>query len=114
MRYPLTTSPHSARLMSQVRAGSDGSSAGSYRPPTSSLGRSPSAVSSGSKFAPRRSSFASNEPAPPPYTGGSASPSLATKRPPPPPPAPKPRAAVTYVTALYDYAATVRLSLLAW
>lgn len=71
------------------------------------LGRSSSSVSK-TPYRAGSSSYAAAEPAPPPYTGGGVP--AAAKRAPPPPPAPKPRpgaAAITYVTALYDYAATV-------
>lgn len=57
--------------------------------------------------------------APPPYQAAAATVGSAVgagavgKRPPPPPPPakPKPKPAVTYVTALYDYAAQVRFAL---
>ncbi|KAK4696255.1 hypothetical protein P7C70_g8409, partial [Phenoliferia sp. Uapishka_3] len=98
-----------AKLVAQHRQGSEDSGIGRK----SSLARASSTASSASK-PPIRSPIAGSyatDPAPPPYTtgGAAASSSLGAKRAPPPPPAPKPRPGapgITYVTALYDYAAT--------
>lgn len=113
-----------ARLVQTSRQGSG------LVPPTSGpgLGRSPSSASAnaassrppigggggGSSFKkapppppPSSSSVAAAAP-PPPYTAASAS-ALGTKRAPPPIPAtkPKPKPPVSYVVALYDFAAQV-------
>ncbi|KAI5480894.1 BAR adaptor protein [Pseudohyphozyma bogoriensis] len=108
-----------ARIMAQHRqnSGDSGSSFGR----TSTLGRAPSTASSLGRAPSTGSSFskppirsygapaAAAEPSPPPYSGSvPTGTTLAGKRPPPPPPN-KPRMGgpqVTYVTALYDYAAT--------
>lgn len=100
--------PIPARMMAEHRAASDSGS---------TLGRAGSVASSSSKFAPPPSRFSpaaggSNDAAPPPpYSGGSAAAPVMGKKAPPPPPARMGSSTVTYVTALYDYAATVRLFL---
>ncbi|KAI0638806.1 hypothetical protein C8Q77DRAFT_1046867 [Trametes polyzona] len=85
--------------------------------PPSSLGRSPSTSTTGSR-SPSSSTF-SKKPAPPPPSASAAPPppysppapsanvSLAGKKAPPPPPPlkPKPKPAAQYVVALYDFAA---------
>lgn len=94
-----------ARFMSQHRA-SGGSTPG--------LGRTSSTTSSSSGYtkpastygAASSSSAAAGDLPPPAYSAPSsgATPTLAGKRPPPPPPpSSRPKAAVQYVTALYDY-----------
>lgn len=103
--------------MSEHRQGSTSSSSTAV----GGLGRASSQTSSISKPPPVRAAAPAasygSDPAPPPYTTGgapAAAGALGAKRAPPPPPAPKPRpgaAAIQYVTALYDYAATVRFSL---
>ncbi|KAL8283731.1 hypothetical protein RQP46_005526 [Phenoliferia psychrophenolica] len=105
-----------ARLMSEHRQGSADPSTSVGRA-SSTLGRASSTTSSLSKSSTSLArpgagaAYGAAEPAPPPYSTGAAAAtsSLGAKRAPPPPPAPKPRpgaAAITYVTALYDYAAT--------
>ncbi|KAH9855785.1 BAR-domain-containing protein [Lenzites betulinus] len=87
---------------------------GSGLVPPSSLGRSPSASTTGSR-SPASSTF-SKKPAPPPPSAAAPPPpysppapsanfSLAAKKAPPPPPPlkPKPKPAVQYVVALYDF-----------
>lgn len=111
------TCPGPARLLSthrQESADSGSTSVGVGRS-SSTLGRASSTSSSASKPPFRSSPVASSnaDPAPPYTPGGASTAGLGAKRPPPPPPAPKPRPGapgVTYVTALYDYAATVRFS----
>ncbi|KAA1468436.1 BAR-domain-containing protein [Dentipellis sp. KUC8613] len=120
-----------SKLVQQHRALSP-NSATFGRPPTSPLGRSPSAASTsttGSRNISAGSSFAKKAPPPPPAPFGSkpplgpSSPNLAApppyspssngvsaaaaKRAPPPPPPlkPKPQPNVQYVVALYDFAA---------
>ncbi|GAA5961493.1 hypothetical protein JCM3765_003606 [Sporobolomyces pararoseus] len=93
-----------ARFMSQHRASSGSST-------TPGLGRTSSTTSSSSGYTKPASSYGaaasgSSDLPPPAYSAPSSgsTPTLAGKRPPPPPPpSSRPKAAVEYVTALYDY-----------
>ena len=96
--------------MSAHRQGqADAAAAAPVRAPYVPAARAPSSYAKSPPPPPVASSYAA---APPPYVEPATAPSIATKRAPPPPPAPKPRPKppivprITYVTALYDYAAT--------
>ncbi|GAA5883789.1 hypothetical protein JCM16303_002373 [Sporobolomyces ruberrimus] len=94
-----------ARFMSQHRASGGGTS-------SPGLGRASSTTSSSSGYTKPASAYGaasastSSDLPPPAYSAppSGATPTLAGKRPPPPPPpSSRPKASVTYVTALYDY-----------
>lgn len=109
-----------ARLVQQTRANSGNTTLG-RQPSTATTSSATSSLRAGPP--PTRSpSSPYTKPAPappvaqpappPPYTAStSAASAAAAKRAPPPPPPlkPKPKPAVTYVVALYDFAAQVRL-----
>lgn len=77
---------------------------------TSSLRAPPPLAGASFKKSPPPPSSSSHAAPPPPYTPNGASAAAAAKRAPPPPPPlkPKPKPAVQYVVALYDFAAQVR------
>ncbi|KAI0321010.1 hypothetical protein OF83DRAFT_1052026 [Amylostereum chailletii] len=101
---PVGRSPSAASSASRTTTGSDTFSKKMPPPP-------PSASSFKSSYSSSYSSPPSSAAPPPPYVssaeGTSAAAAAATKRAPPPPPAlkPKPKPAVQYVVALYDFAA---------